>query len=280
MERFATLEKCKLFYPSSFKDLKHQECDSQMLSLLHLNARSLTKNYEAIRSLVEDFEIQFTCILVSETWLNELKFVPQMEGYNLVRIDRCNKTGGGVAIFVLEDINFKLRDDLTFSKDCLELIFVELHCGASSILIGCVYRPPGTSFEEFLENMENIIHLVSRERKLVFIGGDFNINLFEYGNQQMCNTFLDMLLSEDFVPTISKTTRLSTDCESLIDNIFTNCNSKIQSGVMMEDNISDHFPIFNLTDVKLGIKCHNMTSFVIRTITQDRTEDFIQYLKE
>ena len=92
-----------------------------------------------------------------------------MEGYNFVRMNRSNKPGGGVAIFVLEDINFKLREDLTFSKDCLESIFVECLCGTSQILIGCVYRPPGTSFDDFIEDILNITHVVRGERKFVGI---------------------------------------------------------------------------------------------------------------
>ena len=280
LERFETLENCKCFYPSPYKDLKQQDFGNQMLNLLHVNARSITKNSEAIRNLIVDLDTQFTCILVSETWLNEYKFVPQMDGYNFVGMNRPGKTGGGVAIFVQKDANFKLRDDLTFAKDCLESVFVELHCEAANILVGCVYRPPSSSNEEFLHEMESIIHCVQLEHKLVFLGGDFNINLFEYGNQSTCNTFLDMLISEKLVPTISITTRLSLECESLIDNILTNCETKIQSGVIVEDSISDHFPIFNLTDVKLGLKSPKVTRTVTRIITQDRADDFICYLEE
>ena len=48
----------------------------------------------------------------------------------------------------------------------------------------------------------------------------------------------------------------------------------------MEDSISDHFPIFNLTDVKLGLKNAKVTHAVTRIITQDRADDFICYLEE
>ena len=171
LERFVTLENCKFLYPSSYRDFKKLELGNHVLNLLHVNARSMTKNFEAIRSLVIDLDIQFTCILVSETWLNEFKFVPQLDGYTFVGMNRPNKTGGGVAIFVLNFANFKLRDDLTFSKDCLESVFVELHCEATNILVGCAYRPPGSYQEEFLDEMESIIHSVQQEHKLIFLVG-------------------------------------------------------------------------------------------------------------
>ena len=170
MERYDTLENCKLLYPSSYKDSEQLEFCNQTLNLLHVNARSMTKFFEAIRSLIEDLDTQFTCILISETWLNELKFVPQMDRYNFVGMNRPNKTGGGVGIFVMNDANFKLREDLTISKDCFESVFVELHREAINIVVGCVYRPPSSNFDEFLDVMESIIHSVQQEHKLFFFG--------------------------------------------------------------------------------------------------------------
>ena len=66
----------------------------------------------------------------------------------------------------------------------------------------------------------------------------------------------------------------------MIDNLLTNCDLKIQSGVLVEDSISDHFPIFNMTEVKLDTMTHKATHFVSRIITQERADEFSGYLKD
>ena len=230
--------------------------------------------------MISDIEIPFTCILVSETRLNDFKLVPQLDGYSFVGMNRSNKIGGGVGIYVLGSLNYKHRDDLSFSKESAEAVFVELLCAASNIIIGSLYRAPNSSHEEFLEEMEAAICKLNQEQKMAFIGGDFNINFFDHGKNQACDKFLDILLTSGLMPTISRTTRLSVDCESLIDNILTNCDLKIQSGVLVEDGISDHFPIFNMTEVKLDTMAHKATHFVSRIITQERADEFSQFLEE
>ena len=277
-ERFDTLENCKLIYPTSYKDFWQEDYGRETLNILHLNARSITRNFEGIKSLISDLKIQLTCILVSETWLNDFKFIPQIDGYNFVGMNRPNKIGGGVGIYVHDGLNFKHREDLTFAKSCLEVVFVELLTETSKLLIGSFYRAPNSDFDEFLAEMETIICKLQQEQKLIFIGGDFNVNLFEYGKNPLCDFFLDTLLSNGLVPTISKPTRVTTGCETLLDNIHTNYDMKIQSGVLIEDSISDHFPILNLTDIKLGKKYHKPTYFMSRIITQERADDCRQYL--
>ena len=171
----------------------------------------MTKNFVGIKSLISDIEIPFTCILVSETWLNDSKLVPQLDGYNFVGMNRSSKIGGGAGIYVLGSLNYKHRDDLSFAKDSFEAVFVELLCATSKIIIGSLYRAPNSSHEEFLEEMETFICKIYQEQKMVFMGGDFNINFFEHGQNQTCDKFLDMLLSSGLMPTISKTTHLSVD---------------------------------------------------------------------
>ena len=101
IERYETLENCTLAYPSSYKHDRQQNFGNLFLKLLHLNARSLTTNFDGIKSLISDIEIPFTCIMVSETWLDDFKLVPQLDGYSFVGMNRPNKIGGGVGIYVL-----------------------------------------------------------------------------------------------------------------------------------------------------------------------------------
>jgi len=66
-------------------------------------------------------------IALSETWtilFSENDF--HLPGYNFVAKSRINKSGGGVKIYIAENIAFKLRDDLRLISDNLfECIFNE-----------------------------------------------------------------------------------------------------------------------------------------------------------
>lgn len=74
-----------------------------------------------------------------------------------------------------------------------------------------------------------------------YIMGDFNFDLLKSSSSD----FLQLLYSNNFLPTITRPTHVTNQSVSLIDNILTNttCNSNYRTGVFITD-ISDHFPIF------------------------------------
>ena len=46
-----------------------------------------------------------------------------------------------------------------------------------NILVCCIYRAPNTNYYDFEEALEQLTLTIEHERKIVFAGGDFNINL-------------------------------------------------------------------------------------------------------
>ena len=98
------------------------------LSIIHFNSRSLYANFTSIRDYLDTFSQPFNIIAISETWLNkdrELDF--DMDGYELSYINRQNKGGGGVAIYVDKTLHFKVLDRMTTVVDnVLECISIEI----------------------------------------------------------------------------------------------------------------------------------------------------------
>ena len=79
----------------------------------------------------------------------------------------------------------------------------------------------------------------------MYIGGDFNLNLFNLNNMGVQN-FVNMMHSRDLYCLINKTTRLSSASASLIDNVWTNDYFNcIKNGIIF-DSSSDHFPVFSI----------------------------------
>ena len=221
---------------------------SKSLSLIHINARSLNKNFDSIELLLNSLQsFQFSVIGVSETWLNTSSPpLYAIENYQMLRSDRGHRKGGGVAIYARNDLNFKLRSDLHIENT--EHIFLEIvNNNAKNVIVGVIYRPPGHNAEFFLDKLDTCLNNITQENKDVYLMGDFNINLLNKDNN-ITSTFVNLLSSYTFHPHISNPTRISDTSKTLIDNIFSNVyNKKFNNGILYYD-ISDHLPIFTISN--------------------------------
>src|SRR6188768_1208672 len=66
-------------------------------NLLHVNCRSLQKNYDSLCSLVEYIKSPFIAIAVTETWLNpHNENFYSLQGFTLVSNSRLGKVESGV----------------------------------------------------------------------------------------------------------------------------------------------------------------------------------------
>jgi len=153
---------------------------------------------------------------------------------------------GGVWIYLRSSLTNKIRHDLsTFIEGEFESIFVETVVLNNKTILGEIYRIPGTNINTSIERFENIIQKL-RNEKHVIIGTDQNIDLLKVENHQPTAQLFNLFLTNSYIPTISKPTRITADSATLIDNIYTNYinrNITVKSGIIIED-ISDHFPIF------------------------------------
>ena len=107
-----------------------------------------------------------------------------------------------------------------------------------------VYRPPDRNLNDFNNELDHLVSIISKENKTVFLLGDWNMNLMNHLHHQATSDFLELLFSRMFFPMITRLTRITSHTASLIDNIFTNeLLNKCISGLFLND-ISDHLPIF------------------------------------
>ena len=86
---------------------------------------------------------------------------------------------------------------------------------------------------------------ISKENKLLFIMGDFNVNLLNYESHNDTNDFINTMISHYLLPHILHPTRVTGHSATVIDNIFSNNTSyETISGNISISQISDHFPQF------------------------------------
>ncbi len=71
-------------------------------------------NFVRITDYLRSFKSRLKLTALLETWLNEEKGVDfHIEGYELHYMNRTNKRGGGVALYVDSDLKCKLIKNMT-----------------------------------------------------------------------------------------------------------------------------------------------------------------------
>ena len=83
----------------------------------------------------------------------------------------------------------------------------------------------------FTEELKTIIKSLSNRKQHVYIIGDVNINFLRYNEHANTEDYLNMLYSNNFLPLITKSTRLTDHSSTLIDHIYT--NAPIQNTILV-----------------------------------------------
>ena len=200
-------------------------------SCMHINIRSLSDKFDKFKKILTNLDnekIQFDAILLCETFLSDKNHdLFNIPGYTFISRHRKHYRQGGVSIYIKNNINFVIRDDLS--------IFIE-----KSFV-------PNSSCPDSISNYELITNKLQNENKEIIIGTDQN---FDYLNIHCAYSkhLLETFFAACLVPTITRQTRISTESATLIDNIYVSGNrlEYLRSVIFVAD-ISDHFPIFLFT---------------------------------
>ena len=84
-------------------------------------------------------EFPFSVIGITETWLNSNSpAMFHLQDYEFLRADRSHGKGGGVGIYIHNQLKFKLRPDLHISGS--EDIFIEIiNSKSKNTIVGTIY---------------------------------------------------------------------------------------------------------------------------------------------
>ena len=241
----------KYYTPQEFSNEFNSTPDN--LSLFHANIRSLNKNFEYLVDLLHSINnFPFSVIGLSETWLHENS--PDMfnlPNYKLIRADRNGRRGGGVALYISQNLKFKVRTDVKLSH--AESLFIEIDNSSSkNIVIGLIYRPPDSNIDLFHDELEYFLYKIGNENKHIFMLGDFNINFLPSSDNSNSTNFMKLMYSFGFLSVINKPTRINLNSSTQIDNIFSNVHNNKTIGGILCSEVSDHLPLFLTCECKLS----------------------------
>ena len=192
----------------------------------------------------------FSVIALSETWLKDNnQQLCNIDGYSSEHVVRESRIGGGVSLFINNDIEYTLLKNVCITDSNMESLFIEIDNKSinkkNNAIVGVLYRPSDTDIKKFNDHLAHILTQIKGKSKSVYLLGDYNINLLSYETHTETHEFMDMLCSFSFVPNITKPTRITTHSATLIDNILCNnmtSNNNIFAGLLYTD-ISEHFKV-------------------------------------
>ena len=210
--------------------------------------RSLSAHLDELQLLLTALKLKFDISGISETKEQAHGFSSNVNfnGYTLhSQHSKCS--AGGVALYVKSTLDYMLRDDLSVIENEYETLWVEIKSSKSqNVLCCCAYRHSNTDVKKFNEYVDQTMHKISisKENKLIFLIGDFNINLLNYNSHNKKKDFLNTMISHYLLPHILHPTRVTDHSSTVIDNIISNNTSyeTISGNIMTQ--ISDHFPQF------------------------------------
>lgn len=240
----------------TFADIK----STRGLKIAHLNIRSLANKTDSLR--LEGINNKtFDVLTLSETWLDSSTSDAEIKlpGFVCIRLDRTgNKEGyGGVAMYVREDLAFRLRNDInTGGQECLWIELIRDKCKPT--LLCCAYRAPDADLRTFISSLRDSMPAVDLEKSDVVILGDLNANMMS--NSKLPKKDKQLLLNFsrafDFTQLIKEPTRISDTSRTLIDLIFVNNEHRIVKSGVVPFPLSDHYLVFCILKTGVHTKAH------------------------
>ena len=161
-------------------------------------------------------------------------------GYNILRRDRTQRRGGGVAIIHRTEITAKILT-MPASGPLETLWAVATWPGGPPTTVGVIYRPPSSGVAVSLDDLEAQLRRAASAGRPLFILGDFNFNVLDAAAPDT-RRYLDLISELNLAQLIDGPTHLH-PTPTALDHIITNQTDPVPETIILPDSISDHQPI-------------------------------------
>lgn len=146
---------------------------------MYFNARSLRNKIDELRIMLLNEEIDI--IAITETYIdtNNIDFTHeyQINSYKLYHKDRVGKRGGGVLLYIKENI---CSLEVQIPSNNSELLCVKINNKDIDINVVVVYRRPTHTYQEDIDLYNNLEKTLSTKETLII--GDFNLPNIHWGD--------------------------------------------------------------------------------------------------
>lgn len=194
------------------------------INIIHVNIRSIYKNFDQFLVFLESLNATFDVIVMSESHflVNEADFnIPEyVIAFNGSKLNRCD----GCCAYIKKDVY--VSHQVVVEED-LNILKLTLQKNAILIDIFATYKGFGLSKDMFINNLNSILQrALSDSNRICVFTGDVNIDLLRI-DEDATNDYLTMMLSHGFNSLINKPTRKTETAKSCLDHLFVKCRGDI-----------------------------------------------------
>jgi hypothetical protein len=165
-----------------------------------------------------------------------------MYGYTTIRNDSQTRHTGGLVIYLLDSIKFKVMNSSFFDGIWMLSIKIPKNSSIEYGVYTVVYRLPTGSNKTFLDYCETFFEDIADGMNRHIIGGDFNIDVNK--NTYESNRLKHMIESNGMKQLVLDFTRVDQHHRTIIDLIISN-NFSLDVDVLHSPKITDHSIVKN-----------------------------------
>jgi hypothetical protein len=198
----------------------------------------------------------------SETWLADKECV-SFPGYlQFSSYGRSERSGGGVAIFIRNDIpafEYPVQNAGLEGFEAAAVVVGE----KGGVIILCVYRPPDVRLTIFLNQLETLLSACSSRFRSIIVGGDFNVDLSDRSRRDSV-LLLNFMNSFGMEDTVTSPTRETNSTSTIIDNFFINFDKSLCKVENLNFELSDHYAQVMYVSPPVSFKDKDLPKFTFR----------------
>lgn len=216
------------------------------LNLLHVNIRSLNRNFDSLILYLESLCSDFDVIVLSETNVLNHKYDFNIAGYE---------------VFYNESKNNKCDGSLIYCKSSVVGVSKVIQIDNHKFLRGVIshYRSPSISPNNYTLALSDLFcnnHFKGCDIEL-FVG-DININLLDT-QSLIVNEYLNCLSSHGYLSKVNKPTRTTSYSKTCIDHIFMKSKKRYDNNlIILNSSITDHHAL--LFNIDFGFNLENVSN--------------------
>ena len=230
--------------------------NSGQLKIMHLNTQSMVSTFNELLLTVNSYPLDI--VALSETWLRDqpqlLDYV-SIPGFVTEFQNREGIRGGGVGVYIKENINYKSRRDIENAHPELEHLWIEVlgRNKYSRALVGVIYNSERIlSPSDWLNSLENLLgYLTVYWDGMLMLTGDINIDMLR-PSDHLTKRYQGILDMFELTQIVKRPTRVTRTSKTLTDHFITNHPQKVtNTGIIPCSIVSDHDAIYACVNVGL-----------------------------
>ena len=163
---------CEYLEPDEVRNIVNNDCPND-LTIFHGNVCT-SKNMEKVHELFQECNKLPDIIGITETRLKGDKIKSDIPDYEFEH-HKSYTEAGGTGIYIANHLEYSRRNDLDMGIENCEDVWIEVHApksdiktkfeGIQNLIVGMVYRHPGSRYEFFTEKLCNSIISLNQEKK-------------------------------------------------------------------------------------------------------------------